>query len=358
MNISIPMISFSKPTGFITIPSYLLGLCLVFGSGALPAQTFVWQPSPGHTQAAIWPGVAPDTQPVSGPEVATTSDKLFAGRPAVGLSPVAQPTMTVYLPNGKNTGVAFVVFPGGGYEGLAIDLEGTDVCDWLTAKGITCVLLKYRVPGAKLYPKSAPYPRSGPYPRSPMALEDAQRTLRLVRLHAAEWHVDPHKIGVLGFSAGGHMVVAMSTDFDKHIYTAVDDADKESCRPDFAVAIYPGHLSFSAAQWDAKRGVGWSGVRNTGTRSTVPGPFPLNPDIHVTAQTPPTFILQAEDDPVDDVENSLVYFAALKRAGVATEMHLYAQGGHAFGLRRTKFPITGWPQLVETWLRTIDMISE
>jgi acetyl esterase/lipase len=156
----------------------------------------------------------------------------------------------------------------------------------------------------------------------------------LVRFHAAEWHIDPHRIGVLGFSAGGHLSAAISTHYAKRLYPAVDAADKESCRPDFAVAIYPGHL------WiDEKR-------------------FELNPDVPVTIQTPPTFLLQAEDDRVDNVNNSLVYYIALKNAGVPAEMHLYAQGGHAFGLRRTKFPITGWPQLVETWLGTIGMISE
>ncbi len=236
--------------------------------------------------------------------------------------------MTVYTPKQKNTGAAVVVFPGGGYWILAIDLEGTEVCDWLTAKGITCVLLKYRVPGEGLFP------RSGPYPNSPMALEDAQRTVGLVRFHAAEWHIDPHKIGVLGFSAGGHLVAAVSTHFGHRLYPVVDATDKESCRPDFAVAIYPGHLSL------AKNSLG------------------LNPDIHVTRQTPPTFLLQNEDDPVDRVEHSLAYYAALKKAGVPVEMHLYAKGGHAFGLRRTKLPVTEWPQLVETWLGTIGMIPE
>jgi acetyl esterase/lipase len=238
--------------------------------------------------------------------------------------------MTVYSPKGKNTGAAVVVFPGGGYQILAIDLEGTEVCDWLTFKGITCVLLKYRVPG------EATLPKSGPYPKSPEALEDAQRTVGLVRFHAAEWHIDPHKIGVLGFSAGGHLVAAMSVHFEHRLYPAVDAADKESCRPDFAVAIYPGHLSLS---------------------DDGPG---LNPDIdrHISRQTPPTFLLQNEDDDVDGVNQSLVYYTALKKAGIPVEMHLYAQGGHAFGLRRTKLPVTKWPQLVETWLGTIGMISE
>jgi acetyl esterase/lipase len=247
---------------------------------------------------------------------------------------VSRPTMTVYSPMGKNTGAAVVVFPGGGYKELAIDLEGTEVCDWLTAKGITCVLLKYRVPFSGQYWDERSMREVDP--KAPMALEDAQRTVGLVRFHAAEWHIDAHKIGVLGFSAGGHMVAAMSTHFAQRLYPAVDAADKESCRPDFAVAIYPGHLSLAENS------------------------FGLNPDIenHITRQTPPTFLLQDEDDHVDRVEDSLSYYAALKKIGVPVEMHLYAEGGHAFGLRRTKFPVTGWPRLVETWLGTIGMISE
>jgi len=159
----------------------LFALCfalyVLFACGGLGAQTRVWQPSPGHTQVPIWPGAAPDLQPVAGPEAVETSGKdfLVAGRPVVSVSNVTRPTMTVYSPEGKSTGVAVVVFPGGGYQGLAIDLEGTEVCDWLTPKGITCVLLKYRVTDV------GPYPKSGPYPESPMALEDAQRTVGLLR---------------------------------------------------------------------------------------------------------------------------------------------------------------------------------
>jgi acetyl esterase/lipase len=231
--------------------------------------------------------------------------------------------MTVYSPNGKNTGAAVVVFPGGGYNCLAIDLEGTEICDWLTSRGITAVLLKYRVPT----------PRREAYGASLPALEDAQRTLGLVRFHAAGWHINPNKIGVIGFSAGGHMVAATSTHFNKRSYPAVDAADQESCRPDFAIACYPGHL--------------WGGDEDLN----------LNPNVPVTTNTPPTFLLQAEDDHVDGVEQSLVYYIALKNAGIPVEMHLYAQGGHGFGLRPTKFPITRWPQLVETWLRTIGMIQ-
>ena len=298
------------------------------------AQTAVWQPSPGHRQVLIWPGAAPDARAAKGPESVETDTnpkEFIGGRSVTAINNVSRPTMTVYSPTGKNTGAAVVVFPGGGYEELAIDLEGTEACDWLTAKGITCVLLKYRVPA----PRSGPY--WGAYPQSPIALEDAQRTVGLVRFHAAEWQIDPHKIGVTGFSAGGHLVAAMSVHFDR-LYTTVDAADKVSCRPDFAVAIYPGHLSFGDESLKTPK---------------------LNPDIasHITRQAPPTFLLQNEDDHVDNVNDSLVYYIALKNAGVPVEIHLYAQGGHAFGLRPTKLPVSKWPELVETWLGTIGMIA-
>jgi len=336
-----------KPSMFkVTI----FAICVVFAFGSLSAQKPVWQPSPGHTQVPIWPGAVTDPRPVAGPELVETDPKfLIAGKPVVGISNVTQPTMTVYSPMGNNTGTAVIVFPGGGYQGLAIDLEGTEVCAWLTPRGITCGLLKYRVTDV------GPYPKSGPYPESPMALEDAQRTVGLVRFQAAEWHVDPHKIGVLGFSAGGHLSAAISTHFAKRLYPAVDAADKESCRPDFAVAIYPGHLSLSAAEWDAKQGTNNFVVPHPATADKE---LSLNPEIPVTRQTPPTFLLQAEDDHVDDVHDSLAYYIALTKAGVPVEMHLYAQGGHAFGLRRTNLPITAWPQLMETWLGTIGMIAE
>jgi len=307
----------------------ILAFCVVCAFRGLSAQATAWQPSPEHTQVLIWPGVVPDAGRLDGPEVAGTvvdgagNNRLVAGRPWVYVDRVSQPTMTVYSPKGSNTGAAIVVFPGGGYNILAIDLEGTEVCDWLTSKGITCVLLKYRVPCVKV----------GPYQDCLTALEDAQRTVGLVRLQAAQWKIDPRKIGVLGFSAGGHLVAATSTHFEKRLYPAVDAADNESCRPDFAVALYPGHLA----------------VREKD--------FALNPDIQVTSRTPPTFLLQAEDDPVDPVENSLVYYWALRKAGVPAEMHLYVKGGHAFALRPTESPITRWPQLVETWLQTIGMIS-
>lgn len=299
------------------------------------AQTATWQPAPGHLQLAIWPGAVPDSQPAAGPEMVMSAGQnhLVAGRPWEFVRNVSRPTMTVYSPAGKNTGAAVVVFPGGGYQILAIDLEGTEICDWLTSRGITCVLLKYRVPDSG--PSWHDDCRCERVPKVLTALEDAQRTIGLVRLHAAEWHIDPHRVGVLGFSAGGHLVAAISNGFQRRLYAPLDAADSESCRPDFAVAVYPGHL------WVPGR-----------------GQLRLNPSIHVTHATPPTFVVQAETDSVDNVNQALTYYIALKDAGVPVEMHLYTNGGHAFGLRRTKDPITEWPQLVETWLQTIGILTQ
>jgi acetyl esterase/lipase len=305
---------------------FAFAFCFAFAVINLRGQSNVWQPSPGHAQVPIWPGGAPDPQPVPGPEY-VKSVLTPAGKPLTWVGNVAEPTMTVYSPERTNTGIAMVVFPGGGYNALAMDLEGTEICDWLSSRGITAVLLKYRVP--------TPH-RMGPYGESQPALEDAQRTLGLVRFHAGGWQINPHRIGVIGFSAGGHLVVAMSTHFEKRLYPVFDPADQESCRPDFAIALYPGHL--------------WNDDGN----------FELNPDVrtNITANTPPTFLAQDEDDPVDNINNSLVYYIELKNAGVPVEMHLYAHGGHGFGLRPTKFPVTGWPRLVETWLETIGMYGK
>lgn len=313
-----------------TLPRTLVALCLVvaFGTAALAAS---WQPSAGHTQIPIWPGTPPGTHTPKSPETSDVSKELIGGKPVIGVYNVSRPTMTIYRAAGKNTGAAVIVFPGGGYQMLAIDLEGTEVCDWLTPKGITCVLLKYRVPntGPSWSQRCGCFTDT----KSSMALQDAQRTVGIVRFHAAEWHIDPHKIGVLGFSAGGHLSADISTHFQRRVYPPVDDVDKTSCRPDFAVALYPGHL--------------WASEKT----------FTLNPNVPVTRQVPPTFLLQAENDHIDNVNDSLVYYIALKNAGVPVEMHLYAQGGHAFGLRRTQYPITAWPQLVETWFHTIGMVS-
>jgi acetyl esterase/lipase len=287
----------------------------------LLAQQPAWQPAPGHLTLPIWSHEAPGAQPNPGPEVDTTTakDNLIASKPIIRLGNVSTPTLTLYTPKGNNTGAAVVVFPGGSYHILAIDLEGTEVCDWLNSIGVTCVLLKYRVPD------------SGPYPKSSAALQDAQRTLGIVRAHATEWHIDPHRIGVLGFSAGAHLAAVLSTHFDQRLYDPIDAADQLSCRPDFAVIVYPGYLALAEQN------------------------FAPNPDIQVTDKTPPSFIVQAEDDPVH-IENSTVYFLALKNAKVPAELHIYAQGGHGYGLRRTALPVTTWPQSVETWLHTIQVL--
>ena len=299
----------------------LASVCRSAAPGTEPAG---WQPSPGHTQIAIWPGLVPDMQSVPGPEADTKG----------AVTNVTRPTMTVYAPDGKNTGAAVVVFPGGGFQMLAMDLEGTEVCDWLTAKGITCVLLKYRVPSAPYVWQCdcRPHNRSISTP----SLQDAQRALKLVRSHAAEWRIDPHKVGVLGFSAGGYLVAEVSTRFNARLYAPIDAAEQESSRPDFAIAIYPGHLAM------AENSIALN----------------LNIKSHITTQTPPTFLLQNEDDDVDSVEDALSYYMGLKAAKVPVELHAYAQGGHAFGLRPSKLPVSGWPQLVEKWLGTIGIIAQ
>jgi acetyl esterase/lipase len=295
-------------------------LLFVFACSCSQVRADVWQPSSGHEQVPIWPGAAPDPLPDPKPET---------GDPDGGAFNVSRPTMTVYPAQGTNTGVAMLVFPGGGYQALAMRGEGVEICNWLISRGITCVLLKYRVPD------SGPTMKDGHeyYPKVQTAVQDAQRTLGLVRQHAAEWKVDPHKVGVIGFSAGGHLAAAVSTRFAKRSYPPVDAADRLSCRPDFAILIYPGHL--------------WT----PGTTLT------LRQDVVVPADTSPTFLLQAEDDPVDPVKHSLTYYYALQAAGVPAELHLYAKGGHAFGMSPRPLPISQWPTLVEQWLHTIGMLS-
>ena len=307
---------------------------MIFLAAALACaatQAAPWQPTAGHQQIALWPGAVPDAQAATQLEdMVVRDEKPIGGKPWLEVTNVTQPTLTVYAPAGANTGAAIMVFPGGGYRGLAIDLEGTEVCDWATAIGVTCIVLKYRVPG------------SGPYwdtvrnrrviPKVPTALQDAQRAMGLVRQHAAEWHIDPHKIGVLGFSAGGHLVAMLST-HPERLYAPVDAADRQSCRPDFAVTLYPGHMAINDT--DLTR---------------------LSRSLRVTKDTPPTLLLHAQDDPVDPVAFSMLYYAALTRHHVPAELHVFAQGGHAFGLRPVALPITHWPQLAAAWLATLGMI--
>jgi acetyl esterase/lipase len=301
---------------------FLILTAILFTSANALAQSSSWPPPSNLTTIPLWPHGAPNATPASGPEADTTTakDRNVADKPVIRIGNVSSPTITLYSAKNKNTGAAVVIFPGGAYRILAIDLEGTEVCDWLTSSGVNCILVKYRVPD------------SGPYPKSSAALQDAQRALGIVRAHAAEWHIDSNRIGVLGFSAGAHLAAALSTHFDQRLYYFVDSTDQLSCRPDFAVIVYPGYLALSEQN------------------------FAPNPEINPTEKTPPSFIVQAEDDPVH-IENSTVYFLKLKNAKVPAELHIYSEGGHGYGLRRTALPVTAWPQLVETWLHTIKILS-
>lgn len=265
----------------------------------------------------IWPKGPPGDAPLAAPEADTTkpSDNLVAGRRVARIGNVSTPTIAIYrAPKDKDTGAAVVVFPGGGYSILATDLEGTEICEWLNSIGVTGVLLKYRVPA-----------RPG-RPRGAAPLEDAQRAIGLVRSRAAELGLDPKRIGVLGFSAGGHLAAYVSTNYEKRAYEPVDAADATSCRPDFTILIYPAYLT----------------VRQDGDK--------VAPELKVTSDTPPAFLVQTEDDGVR-VETSLFYYAALRNAKIPAEMHLYPSGGHGYGLRRTDKTVTTWPLRAEEWMR-------
>lgn len=271
----------------------------------------------------LWPGTPPGDKGGLAPEKDTTKpgDNLVAGKAVIRLGSVSTPTLTLYRA-AASSGATVVVFPGGGYSILAMDLEGTEVCEWLNSLGVNCVLVKYRVPVRAGLPRHTP------------PLQDAQRAVGMVRHRAAGWGLDPKRIGVLGFSAGGHLVAALSTNFETRAYDAVDDADRVSCRPDFTLLIYPAYLTVKSEH----------------------GPITA-PEIKVTANTPPSFLIQAEDDSVG-VENTLVYYAALRNAKVPAEAHLYPIGGHGYGLRPTKAPITAWPRLAESWLRSLGMLTK
>lgn len=255
----------------------------------------------------LWPdGKVPgETAPIG-------EEKIEGNKGGRRVTNVSVPTISVYRPAAeKNTGIAVIVAPGGGYRMLAWDHEGEDIAAWLNSLGITGVVLKYRVP------------RRPDHPKHP--LSDAQRAISIVRSKASEWNIKPEKIGMLGFSAGGHLTAATATNFDSRAYEPIDDSDKASCRPDFAVIIYPG------------------GVIARGSEN-------LAPEIKVTKQTPPTFLAQATDDQVNS-ENCVRLYLALKKAGVPAEMHLYASGGHGFGMRPSANPSSQWPKRCEEWMR-------
>ncbi len=294
-------------------------------AGAAP-----WPPSSDHPQMPLWAGAPPDPfKPTLYSKETVTVDpkEQIGGKAVIGIDSVSVPTLTLYRPKTENSGAAVLVFPGGGYWNLAIDLEGTEVCDWLTANGITCLIVKYRTPGFDNVDAS----RTGPYPKSIIALEASQRAIALTRYHAKEWGIDPHKIGVIGFSAGGHLVAATST--NDRVYKLTDAIDQTSVRPDFGIALYPGHISDDDNSLALKSG------------------------LPVDARTPPQFILQSGGDPVDSVDNSLAWYIALKKANVKAELHIFPEGGHAFGLRHTDKAITDWPKMALSWLGAIGMIG-
>lgn len=311
----------------------ILGLAFALGAHAEEKKVTtvgVWQAPAGLKQIPLWPGDVPDmkgnTQP---PESVLTADtpNAIGGTKSQAVFDVTVPTLTVFPPKGKSTGIAMIVFPGGGFRAVVLTLEGTEICDWLTAKGVTCVLVKYRVPGGNHWWNAAC--KCHETPKVPRALQDAQRSIRLVRSMAGELKIDPNKIGVIGFSAGGYLVAQTSNIF-KPSYKPVDEIDKISSRPDFAVALYPGHICRAGGK--------------------------LDPKLPISKQAPPTFLLQAWDDPVDEVCNSTMYARALDQAGVATEVHLFAKGGHAFALRKNEHPVVVWPSLVEGWLKDMGIL--
>jgi len=281
----------------------------VAGLGALVAA----EPEP----IALWADAAPGETGDIGQEHDTTkpTDGLIAGQRLIRLGNVSQPTIAVYRPSPEtDTGAAVLVCPGGAYQILALDLEGSEVCQWLNSIGVTGVLLKYRVPRREGREKHA------------APLQDAQRALGLVRHRGAQWGLDPARIGVLGFSAGGHLAAAASTNYGERSYPAADDADRQSCRPDFTLLIYPGYLT----------------TKESGGQVAA--------ELPVDGQTPPTFLVMAQDDPVG-VDNVLFYSLALQQAKVPTELHVYPTGGHGYGLRRTDRPVTTWPDRAAEWLR-------
>ena len=297
---------------FILLKRLLAGACLVLLP--LPASLAL-----GPAQVIdLWPGGAPGEKGDIGEERDMTkpSEGLVAGKPVIRLGNVSKPTLSIYRPPaGKETGAAVLVCPGGGYNILALDLEGTEVCEWLNSVGVTAVLLKYRVPKRAGLEKHAP------------ALQDAQRALGLVRHRAKEWNLDPKRIGVMGFSAGAHLSATLANSSEPRGYTAVDEADAASYRPDFTLLIYPAYLT----------------VEKDGDK--------IAPELKVSSNTPPAFIAMSQDDPVR-VESALFYTLALKQAKVPVELHLYPSGGHGYGLRPSKELVTTWPQRAADWLRS------
>ncbi len=277
----------------------------------------------------IWPGAAPEENAKIGPERVLMSPKLEHKQVEVMestrmISDVTKPSISIYRPTaGKNTGTAMVICPGGGYWNLYWELEGEEVAAWLNAHGITGIILKYRVPRRLDEPKTEPARRP---------LQDAQRALSLVRSRAREWDVNPERIGFVGFSAGGHLALATATGFEKRMYEPIDDIDKVSCRPDFAVGVYSGYLK-------AK------------DKDEIAAGF------QIPSRTPPIFLVHGGDDIISPPEHSLLMYLALKRAGIPAELHIYASTTHDFGVRKNSQPYSTWTDSCLDWLRQQGLLN-
>jgi acetyl esterase/lipase len=271
----------------------------------------------------LWPGKAPDETGDIGAEKVVMSPKLDRKQVEVTestrmITNVTKPTITIYRPaKDKDTGVAVVICPGGGYWNLYWELEGEEVATWLNSLGMTGIILKYRVP-------RRPDDTKGEPARRP--LQDAQRAVSLIRSRAKEWGIDPKKIGMVGFSAGGHLAIATATSFEKRTYKPIDDIDKISCRPDFAILLYSGYLK--AKDKDE-----------------------LAPGLRIPKKTPPVFLAHGGDDLISDPAHSLVMYLALKRAGIPAELHIYAGAAHDFGVRKSDRPCSTWTRSCAEWLR-------
>lgn len=270
----------------------------------------------------VWPGKAPgEKDPI---EVEKVLESKPGEKPVKRITNVSHPTLTIFRPaRDKETGAAVVIAPGGGYNILAWDLEGEEVAAWLNSIGVTGIVLKYRVPRRPSDAKGEPPVRS---------LMDAQRALSLVRSKAGELGIDPKRIGMLGFSAGGHLTAATTTNFDRRSYEPIDAIDQVSCRPDFSVLVYPAYLVDKDS-------------------------LQLRPDIRVSKETPPVFFVHASDDRGVSPANSAQMYLALKKAGVPSELHIYSRGGHGFGLRPSENPCSTWPKPCEDWLRAQGFLS-
>ena len=275
------------------------------------------------TVMELWPGPVPGDVGIDGEEKSRIHDSRYVGNTLL-ITNVTRPSLTVHLPPPeKNTGTAMLICPGGGYWDLFWELEGEEVAACLTSRGIAGIILKYRVPRRPGDAKGVP-------PAGP--LSDAQRAVSIVRSHATEWRIDPDRIGMVGFSAGGHLALATATGFNGRSYPKIDAVDDASCRPDFAVLCYSGYLKDT----DCDR---------------------ISDGIHIPPDTPPVFLTHAGDDSESDVAHSVIMFLALHRAGISTELHVYAAGEHDFGVRRNEKLPSSWPELCLNWLSSMDLYT-